>query len=60
MSYEMGEITLNSKDIFAAVQPIKKDLETIKSQLNKIGTTLEDLRNRVEEIEQLVKGRYDI
>lgn len=40
---------------FAAVnkglQPIKADLATIKTQLDQIGTTLEDLSNRAAEIE---------
>ena len=46
---------MSSKVIFAAVAPIKKDLETIKGQLNQISTTLDDLTERVAEMERLLK-----
>lgn len=48
---------------FAAVnkglKPIKADLATIKGQLDQIGTTIEDLSKRIEEIERILKAQTE-
>ena len=35
---------------------VKKDLTTIKDQLTRIGTSIDDLRDRIEEIEKILKA----
>jgi prefoldin subunit 5 len=41
--------------VFAAVKPIKDDLQTIKGQLGEISDTVNDLLKRIEQIEKLLK-----
>ena len=39
------------------LKPIKADLATIKGQLDGIGTAIDDLTRRIEEIEKLLKTK---
>jgi len=45
-------------NIYAAVgkmlKPVKEDLATIKQQLNAISTSIDELRDRMEEIEKVL------
>jgi len=38
------------------LKPVKKDLATIKEQLNRISTSIDDLRDRIEAIEKILKA----
>ena len=38
------------------LKPVKEDLATIKDQLNRISTSIDDLRDRIEAIEKILKA----
>lgn len=53
--FRMGGETL-SRAVFAAVEPIKKDMRTILSRLDEIVHRLDDLTERMKRIEVAVKA----
>ena len=52
------------KDIYIAVgkmlKPVRADLTTIKGQLDGIGSAIDDLTKRIEEIEKILKVKAKV